>query len=95
MPKGLPYFAVDFGRESGFAHVIEDERLFPHNFAQEIIGGMLDLDHRIWRKHQKQDFSAQRDKFFKFTKLYNSFKRFENKKGRSRSSSSSDADSSD
>lgn len=34
VPKGLPYFAVDFGMQSGYAHVIEDKRLFPHNFAQ-------------------------------------------------------------
>lgn len=34
MPRGLPYFAVDFGMESGFAHVIEDEKLFPQSFAQ-------------------------------------------------------------
>lgn len=34
IPKGLPYFWIDFGMESGFAHVIEDQRLFPKNFAQ-------------------------------------------------------------
>ena len=34
VPKGLPYFHVDFGMQNGFAHVIEDEHLFPRNFAQ-------------------------------------------------------------
>lgn len=34
VPKGLPYFAVDFGLDSGFAHVIEDEKMFSKNFAQ-------------------------------------------------------------
>lgn len=34
VPKGLPYFAVDFGNEGGFAHVIEEEKYFPSNFAQ-------------------------------------------------------------
>lgn len=34
IPKGLPYFTVDFGMDSGFAHVIENEQLFPQNFAQ-------------------------------------------------------------
>lgn len=34
VPKGLPYFHVDFGLDNGFAHVIEDEALFPRNFAQ-------------------------------------------------------------
>ncbi len=33
VPKGLPYFHVDFGMQNGFAHVIEDEELFPRNFA--------------------------------------------------------------
>ena len=33
IPKGLPYFHVDFGMQNGFAHVIEDEQLFPRNFA--------------------------------------------------------------
>lgn len=34
VPKGLPYFHVDFGMQNGFAHVIEDELEFPRNFAQ-------------------------------------------------------------
>ena len=34
IPKGLPYFHVDFGMENGFAHVVEDEAYFPANFAQ-------------------------------------------------------------
>ena len=34
IPKGLPYFEVDFGNHAGFAHVIENEKLFPKNFAQ-------------------------------------------------------------
>lgn len=34
VPKGLPYFHIDFGLQNGFAHVIEDEQEFPRNFAQ-------------------------------------------------------------
>jgi hypothetical protein len=34
VPKGLPYFHIDFGMQNGFAHVIEDEQEFPRNFAQ-------------------------------------------------------------
>ena len=34
VPKGLPYFHVDFGMEDGFAHVVEDEKEFAKNFAQ-------------------------------------------------------------
>lgn len=34
IPKGLPYFMVNFGMDCGFAHVIEEEQYFPKNFAQ-------------------------------------------------------------
>ena len=34
IPKGLPYFFVRFNWKDGFAHVIEDEQLFPKDFAQ-------------------------------------------------------------
>lgn len=53
IPKGLPYFWVNFGMSSGFAHVIEDQEKFPGNFAQEIIGGLLELEPRLWRRPRK------------------------------------------
>ena len=34
IPKGFPYFAVDFGLQGGFAHVIEEERSFPPYFGR-------------------------------------------------------------
>ncbi|NXW94651.1 C19L2 protein, partial [Alopecoenas beccarii] len=34
VPKGLPYFSVDFGLQGGFAHVIEDQYKFPHYFGK-------------------------------------------------------------
>ncbi|XP_015110243.1 CWF19-like protein 2 [Diachasma alloeum] len=66
IPKGLPYFMVDFGDHGGFAHVIEDEKLFPRNFAQEIIGGMMDLDSSMWRKPRRENFEGQRKKVVEF-----------------------------
>lgn len=33
MPKGFPFFAVSFGTDGGFAHVIEDEQLFQRDFG--------------------------------------------------------------
>lgn len=54
IPRGLPYFWVHFGMDSGFAHVIEEQERFPPNFAQEIIGGMLELDARKWRHQRKE-----------------------------------------
>lgn len=34
VPKGLPYFAVEFGLDGGFAHVIEEEQNFHHYFGK-------------------------------------------------------------
>uniref|UniRef100_A0A4W6BST2 CWF19 like cell cycle control factor 2 n=1 Tax=Lates calcarifer TaxID=8187 RepID=A0A4W6BST2_LATCA len=34
VPRGLPYFAVDFGLQGGYAHVIENEQKFPHYFGK-------------------------------------------------------------
>ncbi|XP_075156157.1 CWF19-like protein 2 homolog [Haematobia irritans] len=64
IPKGLPYFWVNFGMDSGFAHVIEDEHRFPPNFAQEIIGGMLHLDPNKWRRQQKEQNAITKVKMF-------------------------------
>nr|CAI5818197.1 unnamed protein product [Callosobruchus analis] len=70
IPKGLPYFAVNFGMDEGFAHVIEDERLFPDNFAQEVIGGMLDLHHSKWRKPRIQSFEEQSKRVTEFSQKW-------------------------
>lgn len=67
IPKGLPYFSVSFGMDEGFAHVIEDQRLFPINFAQEIIGGILDLHHSKWRKPKMQRFEEQKQRVLDFS----------------------------
>lgn len=34
IPNGLSYFMVEFTSHSGYAHVIEDEEMFPQNFAK-------------------------------------------------------------
>lgn len=66
IPKGLPYFWVDFGMDPGFAHVIEDQQLFPKTFAEEIIAGILDLDHRAWKNPQREYGDVQRKKVLEF-----------------------------
>lgn len=73
IPKELAYFAVDFGSEEGFAHVIEDEKLFPKNFAQEIIGGILDLDHNLWRRPARQSFDVQNKRVLEFSNQWKDF----------------------
>uniref|UniRef100_A0A182KJ75 CWF19-like protein 2 n=1 Tax=Anopheles christyi TaxID=43041 RepID=A0A182KJ75_9DIPT len=65
VPKGLPYFWVNFNMENGFAHVIEDQEAFPVTFATETIAGILGLDTRDWRKPRKEMNPAQKVEEFK------------------------------
>ena len=73
IPKGLPYFWVSFGMDDGFAHVIEEQKYFPKNFASEIIGGMLDLDHGKWIRPKREDFDVQSSRVLKFSKMWSEF----------------------
>ncbi|XP_023257629.1 CWF19-like protein 2 [Seriola lalandi dorsalis] len=70
VPRGLPYFAVDFGLQGGFAHVIENEQKFPHYFGKEVVGGMMDLEPRRWRKLIRENFDDQRKKVLQFAKWW-------------------------
>lgn len=70
VPRGLPYFAVDFGLQGGFAHVIENEQKFPHYFGKEVVGGMLDLEPRRWRKMIRENFDDQRKKVLQFAQWW-------------------------
>jgi hypothetical protein len=66
IPKGFSYFAVDFGLQSGYAHIIEDESLFPDYFGQEVIGGIIDADHKLYRNvtmESRSELKAKRDRF--------------------------------
>ncbi|XP_049634506.1 CWF19-like protein 2 [Suncus etruscus] len=73
VPRGLPYFSVDFGLQGGFAHVIEDQHKFPHYFGKEVIGGMLDLEPRLWRKGLRESFEDQRRKALQFAQWWKPF----------------------
>ncbi|KOC59276.1 CWF19-like protein 2 [Habropoda laboriosa] len=73
IPNGLSYFMVEFETNKGYAHVIEDEHLFPKNFAEEIIGGMLDLDHDVWRKPKRENLDQQREKTLKFLEVWKKY----------------------
>ncbi|XP_037363806.1 CWF19-like protein 2 [Talpa occidentalis] len=73
VPRGLPYFSVNFGLQGGFAHVIEDQHKFPHYFGKEIIGGMLDIEPRLWRKGIRESFEDQRKKALQFAQWWKPF----------------------
>lgn len=70
IPKGFPYFSVSFGTDGGFAHVIEDENIFPQYFGPEIIGNIVDVPARTWLKPQKERFENQKRKVVKFCKQW-------------------------
>lgn len=70
VPKGFPYFSVDFGLQGGFAHVIEDEQKFPSYFGREIVGGMVDAEPGLWRKPKKENFDDQRKKVLQFAEWW-------------------------
>ncbi|VDM56976.1 unnamed protein product [Angiostrongylus costaricensis] len=62
IPRNFSYFAVDFGLNNGYAHVIENMQSFPSSFAHEIIAGMLDLPPSKWRKKKAQTYSELKAK---------------------------------
>jgi len=91
VPKGLPYFHVDFGLDNGFAHVIEDEVNFSRRFGHEIVGGMLDIEARTFRNPAWQQFEEQKKKVIDFSSMWKDYdwtKKLQNKQD----SDSSDSD---
>lgn len=70
IPNGLPYFFVDFNNEGGFAHIIEEAPLFPHYFAKEVIGGLIDVEPRLWLKPHYETFEQQKAKAFKVKDMW-------------------------
>ena len=72
VPKGLPYFAVEFGFDGGFGHIIEEES-FPHYFGKEVIGGMMDLEPRLWLKPPKESFQQHKKKVLHFTESWKEY----------------------
>jgi hypothetical protein len=73
VPKGFPYFTVDFGMQGGFAHVIEDEKTFPSYFGREIVGGMLNLNPSVWRKPKPETFEDQCKKVLQFATQWKTY----------------------
>lgn len=41
--------------------MIEDETNFRSNFAHEIVGGLLDIEPRKWRKGRRMSFEEQNE----------------------------------
>ncbi len=66
VPKDFPYFAVSFGMEGGYAHVIEDESLVSKDFGLEVMAGMIDEPFQfiLRQKPERPDQEAARVKAF-------------------------------
>jgi len=73
VPKGLPYFHVDFGLDNGFAHVIEEEAEWNKRFGHEVVGGMLDCEARTMRNPAWEQFDQQKNKVIQFGEQWNKF----------------------
>jgi len=73
IPRGLPYFHVDFGMDLGFAHVIEEEEDWNKRFGHEVVGGMLDTDPRTMRNPPWEQFDEQKRKVIEFGGMWSEF----------------------
>jgi len=93
IPKGLPYFHVDFGLDNGFAHVIEDEENWNRRFGHEIVGGMLDVEARVMRNPPWEQFDQQKAKVIQFGEMWRQFDFTKVYKQKKRENSSSDSES--
>ena len=93
IPKGLPYFHVDFGLDNGFAHVIEDEENWNRRFGHEIVGGMMDVEARVMRNPPWEQFDQQKAKVIQFGEMWRPFDFTKVYKQKKRENSSSDSDS--
>ena len=95
IPKGLPYFHVDFGMDAGFAHMIEDEGAWNRRFGHEVVGGMVDVEARLMRNPPTEQFQEQKMKVIKFANVWKEFdwtKDLHPAKKTSAASSDSDSD---
>jgi len=92
IPKGLPYFHVDFGMDLGFAHVIEEEANWNRRFGHEVVGGMMDTEPRTMRNPPWEQFDEQKRKVIQFGGMWAEFDWTKTLK-QSRAAVSSDSDS--
>ncbi|KAL1525720.1 hypothetical protein AB1Y20_020564 [Prymnesium parvum] len=42
VPPGFSYFAVTFGLQAGYAHVVEDDAAWPPHFGRDVLEGLLE-----------------------------------------------------
>ncbi|KAF2296941.1 hypothetical protein GH714_013417 [Hevea brasiliensis] len=74
VPKDFPYFHVEFGLNSGFVHVIDDEMQFKSTFGLDVIRGMLRLpEEEVYRRRRHESVDAKRQAVANFARDWESF----------------------
>jgi hypothetical protein len=77
VPKGFPYFSVEFGTDGssagGYAHVIEDVEQFSRSFGLDILCGMLGESPQIVLRQRKQPFAQEQLRCTAFAKQWKRF----------------------
>ncbi|KAL9657381.1 hypothetical protein ABK040_014369 [Willaertia magna] len=71
VPKGFPYFHVEFELSGGFAHVIEDEK-FSFTFGKEVVCGILKITPNE-AKLKGGKFDEERNQVFSFVQQFSKF----------------------
>ena len=73
IPKGFPYFHVEFGLDGGFAHVIEDREQFPEQFGKSVICGILQEPADIVLRNRVQSKEEEWKRVKAFLTCYKAF----------------------
>ncbi|KAJ9129717.1 hypothetical protein P3X46_035302, partial [Hevea brasiliensis] len=74
VPKDFPYFHVEFGLNSGFVHVMDDERQFKSTFGLDVIRGMLRLpEEEVYRRRRHESVDAKKQAVANFARDWEPF----------------------
>ncbi|KAJ9167336.1 hypothetical protein P3X46_021999 [Hevea brasiliensis] len=74
VPKDFPYFHVEFGLNSGFVHVINDEMQFKSTFGLDVIRGMLRLpEEEVYRRRRHESMDAKKQAVANFARDWEPF----------------------
>ena len=68
IPTGFSYFAIDFGLDGGFAHVVENADDFPDHFGREVVAGVTGASVELWRRSREEELSKQTQRVIQFEK---------------------------
>ncbi|KAF2296936.1 hypothetical protein GH714_013384 [Hevea brasiliensis] len=74
VPKDFPCFHVEFGLNSGFVHVIDDEMQFKSTFGLDVIRGMLRLpEEEVYRRRRHELVDAKKQAVANFARDWEPF----------------------